>query len=45
MITLNANTIADASKTQNKYAYVTRVSVRVTIRWNCNIKSKMTLAH
>ena len=40
-LSLNANTIADASKTQSKYVYVTRVSVRVSIR--CNITSKMTL--
>ena len=39
---VNTNTIADASKTQRKYAYVTRVSVCVSIR--CNITSKMTLA-
>ena len=39
-LSLNANKIADASKTQSKYA--TRVSVRVSIR--CNITSKMTLA-
>ena len=41
-LSLNANTIADASKTQSKYAYVTRVSVRLSIRFN--ITSKMTLA-
>ena len=41
-LSLNANTIADASKTQSKYAYVVRVSVFVSIR--CNITSKMTLA-
>ena len=38
---LNANTIADASKTQSKYVYVTRVSVHISIR--CNITSKMIL--
>ena len=39
-LSLNAKTIADASKAQSKY--VTRISVRVSIR--CNITSKMTLA-
>ena len=40
-LSLNANTIADTSKTQNKYVYVTRVSIHVSIR--CNITPKITL--
>ena len=40
-LSLNANTISDASKTQRKYLYVTRVSVRVSIKRN--ISPKITL--
>ena len=40
-LSLNANTIADASKAKSKYVYVTRVSIRVSIR--CNITPKITL--
>ena len=40
-LSFNTITIADASKTQSKYVYVTRVSTRVSIR--CIIAPKITL--
>ena len=38
-LSLNANTIADASKTQSKYVHVTRVSFRVSVRCNYHAKN------